>query len=1000
MPNRGIDVNHINNLLGKLSAEPSLPLGVDLAKAILAQMGFDGLRETEDLLLTKLQLPNSERYDRWFKDHQYFRSDRACFEILDANDAPLQAKFYWLKKRSKQYIAGAVHFTPNYEDEEFTQNERYKVGVDFFLSPAANSLFIVLSNRGNLRVVELANKLNNTQIEILQKWQNIARLKEQSALHLTLWDSFQLKEVNKSFYTGIANLFTELLDHLKSQDKDPEASKLFASRLIGRLLFCWFLRKKNIIDESQNYFNPENAESSEYYKDKLEKLFFETLNKPIEDRIFSDNKTPFLNGGLFERHTQEQIWDKEKSLTFPPGFFVRLYQHLNDYNFTTDESTPEYQQIAIDPEMLGKIFENLLATQITESGEQARKAKGTFYTPREIVSYMCKESLRQYLYSKVGEEVKIKNAIDGLLDTTDSQWVSAGTNSKRDILKSYSSNIIKALDELTVLDPACGSGAFPMGMLHLLSQCYERLEPRFEPYKTKLSIIKNNIFGVDIEPMAIEISRLRAWLSIIVDEDSDSKKIEPLPNLDFKFVCANSLIPLENDERQIMDDPNLELKMRSLRDKYFNARTYRSKTDLRNQFNNLTKKENTLLAKSKRQLHLESYQPFNTDSVSMFFDPFFMFGLHKFNIVIANPPYGADLHKKLLTKIKKLVLDTKNMNSAAIFIDYGKNRFIENDGILSYIVPKSLLFSERWFDLVKALLGKVTILVDVEKGFEGVLLEQVLFVLRKSLSEESYTARKFLDGKFIRSIRIPNLVVSKFNAWICDVTSQEIDLACKILSNPKIEFLRNHSITKRGIGMQKLLKPSGDIPVIGGKQILPYGVNGVKGYLNYNSISKETKKYSFMMQPKIIAQNLVAHIQNPSPHLRITSTLDTTGKIFTLDTVNNIIIDEYYDARYILACLNSKLISWYAYRFIYCSAIRTMHFDEEYVNKIPIILPSSDNLRILVDLVNKTMEYLQKNKNKIIDTQLQMLSTEIDQKIYQLYDLTEEDISIITGRYN
>ena len=192
------------------------------------------------------------------------------------------------------------------------------------------------------------------------------------------------------------------------------------------------------------------------------------INLPSEEQQSSlfktDQKTPYLNGGLFEPH--ENDWFKDDNLTLPEGFFVNLYSHFEEFNFTTDESSPEYEQIAIDPEMLGRVFESLLATQIDETGQQARKAKGAFYTPREIVSYMCKESLRNYLYGINSEDERYTKAIDDLLDTSDREWAGAGTNSKRDsVPKEYRTQIISALDDVKVLDPACGSGAFPMGML-------------------------------------------------------------------------------------------------------------------------------------------------------------------------------------------------------------------------------------------------------------------------------------------------------------------------------------------------------------------------------------------------------------------------------------------------------------------------------------------------------------------------------------------------------
>ncbi len=159
---------------------------------------------------------------------------------------------------------------------------------------------------------------------------------------------------------------------------------------------------------------------------------------------------------------------------------------------------------------------------------------------------MCKESLKEYLKTKLPEDNYRDQRLYQLIDAPDKDFQDQDHNWRRD-WKPYKDVIITALDDLKVLDPACGSGAFPIGMLQLLVRVYERLEPRFDGYKAKLQIIEKNIYGIDIEPMAVEIARLRTWLSIIVDEETDSKKIKPLPNLEFKFVCANSLIDLDKN---------------------------------------------------------------------------------------------------------------------------------------------------------------------------------------------------------------------------------------------------------------------------------------------------------------------------------------------------------------------------------------------------------------------------------------------------------------------
>lgn len=757
MPSNNAFSSSVNELLSKLEDNPTIETGIELANQIVSLFGEVNTKSVEDVFESSLELPNAERYDSWFQPHPIFKSDRACFDLADV--PLLQAKFYWLKKRSRQILAGGVHFTPNYEDEEFTHNERYKVGLDFFLSPNGKSLQVVLSNRGNLRIVELSGRLNNTQKEIFEKWIGAGSLKSQEALHTTLWESFKLKSVNQKFYDGVSNSFTELLQHLKSIDKDEEEAKLFSSRLLGRLLFCWFLRKKGIIDESVGYFNAHGADATAYYKQSLERLFFLTLNTPIDERdeltkqhqkvlfpellvddqpsLFkTDQKTPYLNGGLFEPH--ENDWYKDVSLTLPEGFFTNLYDHFEEFNFTTDESSPEYEQIAIDPEMLGRVFESLLATQVDETGQQARKAKGTFYTPREIVSYMCKESLRNYLYNAINNNESIKESIDSLLDISDSEWAKSKSNTLRDKIKDNRTQIIDALDAVTILDPACGSGAYPMGMLQLILKTYERLESRFDPYKTKLSVIQNNIFGVDIEPMAVEISRLRAWLSLIVDED-DPRSVDPLPNLDFKFVCANSLIPLDK-EMGLFSDTGLHQKLKDIRTKYFNARKKHTKKALQDEYYQLTSSEQTsLITDDKRTKQLKSFDPFKNSQPAKFFDEDHMFGMDTgFAIVIGNPPYIS--HDQI--NIDKKTLQSYKVNQAFIdiyclFFELAYNLTKKTEGIVSYITSNSFIKADYGQGL-RNLISKDTSIIslvniDQSQIFETATVNTSILTFRNNI---------------------------------------------------------------------------------------------------------------------------------------------------------------------------------------------------------------------------------------------------------------------------
>ncbi len=606
---------------------------------MIAGFFWDGQLTVKPFRSTKM----GERTKNRFHNLPWHGSDLPCTLEVSWLNIPIDFRFFWLKKASKQIIAWVSNFTHNYEDSPVFADEN--VGIDIILPDSTDKVILVLTNKYVLRTLELYGSLSATQEEILHQWvQDFGGNKK--LIHETLWQSFNIKPLNIKFYQAIARAFTELVQHLERDGIDSHEAKLFTNRLIWRIVFCWFLKKKNIIAEQYNYFElSDQDDSTSYYHSILSTLFFATLNLPVAERtkkvreLGVDIQTPYLNGWLFEK----KAYDTDTKVTFPVKFFHTFFEFLNGYNFTTDESTSSYQQVAVDPEMLGRIFENLLAEQNTETGEQARKAKGAFYTPREIVDFMCKESLKTHISQKLLAvdvvESEREIILEQLFAKSDSEYALYSKNAAYDAIQvKHRWKIIDILDNMTVIDPACGSGAFPMGMMQIILQCYERILPetKFDPVETKKKIIENTLFGVDIEPMAIEISRLRAWLAIIVDE-IDANKVEPLPNLDFKFICANSLIKLHHNEWWLWDKPDLKETLAELRHKYYRSRTTKSKTDIKDKYLSLINDWN--LFESKYSDALKSFNAFDASKPAKFFDPEYMFWESWFDIVIGNPPW-------------------------------------------------------------------------------------------------------------------------------------------------------------------------------------------------------------------------------------------------------------------------------------------------------------------------------------------------------------------------
>lgn len=655
----------IDDLVKKLSNEDdkwmSLAIAIDLAdevlKVILPENSEWEKKLSREARYTG-QLPDplpldtfkNQKQISWFNSHPESTSARSAFKLFYSEDCALESNFFWFSdSATKQKIAAATEYSQNWEDSDLTRKPEYKVGIDFFLTPDTNSLMVVISNHQKLRVLELHGHLSNTQKLILKDKLNGAaaytgiengkqlEFEPQRTIHTTLWNALQLKEVNKQFYGYVASHYAEVVTYLEKNGKKSDDSKQFSSRLLGRLLFIWFLRKMNVIDESIGYFETDDLTATEYYNQRLKQLFFETLNTEVESRASGDLLTPYLNGGLFEAKENDFV---DETIEFPEGYFTRLYNHFDEFNFTTDESSADFELIAVDPEMLGQVFESLLASQTDNEDNNERNNTGSFYTPREIVGYMVKETVRQYLYSKIDETAH--KGIDELLDLSDSQWLNRKSTSSADVWGVNSKKVISeikiALDNFKVLDPAAGSGAFPMGMLQQLLKTYERIEKRFDPYKLKLSIIENNIFGVDIQPMAVEIARLRAWLSVIVDE-KDISNIKPLPNLDFKFIAANSLVKLEDGQADLFADPELDIRLQELRNKYFNAKSPHKKKEYQERYYKLTLGQGNVFD-DERTFQLKSFDPFKNRTAAEFFDPHVMFGITEgFDAVIGNPPY-------------------------------------------------------------------------------------------------------------------------------------------------------------------------------------------------------------------------------------------------------------------------------------------------------------------------------------------------------------------------
>jgi tRNA1(Val) A37 N6-methylase TrmN6 len=448
-----------------------------------------------------------------------------------------------------------------------------------------------------------------------------------------LKDRFAIEVVTKNFYKELSDWYEWAIKSVKFPVGKGEKAHLPAKpnekenrqhliRLITRLIFVWFIKQKKLIpdwifkeDSIKSIlrdFNPNSQVSGNFYNAIIQNLFFATLNKPIKERKFTDDttprthygvntfyrdcisgtyfnkkteiiekfkKVPFLNGGLFEcldsddeRGKDEKIYIdgfsrvKSRSAFIPNILFWGKPENdihegiiaiLNRYNFTIEENTPQEIEVALDPELLGKVFENLLGTYNPETERTARNESGSFYTPREIISYMVDESLISYLTKHIKE----------LSDDEIRSLFYAETLSDRVLSKSE--KIANSLYDIKIIDPAVGSGSFPMAILNQLVAILQRLSAnRFKSiYDMKIYLIENCIYGVDKQPIAVQIAKLRFFITLICDQEQndnpdDNYGIIPLPNLETRFVAADTLIGLSNASHNQLDlNDNQLLKM-------------------------------------------------------------------------------------------------------------------------------------------------------------------------------------------------------------------------------------------------------------------------------------------------------------------------------------------------------------------------------------------------------------------------------------------------------
>lgn len=796
----------------------------------------------------------------------------------------------------------------------------------------------------------------------------------------------------------------------------------------------------------------------------------------------ANSKVPFLNGGLFDCLDDKRrgmyfdgFSDRKESLEslyLPDYLFfgdevgrgIDLSQWYGDrkkrnvsargiidifnrYTFTVEENTPLDQEVSLDPELLGKAFENLLASYNPETQQSARKQTGSFYTPREIVQYMVDESLIAHLKRICGEDMEpqyrhlLSYATDDVNLSEDQQRA-----------------IMNALYDCRVLDPACGSGAFPMGMLQQMVHVLRQIDPentlwrelmekravelsrdaysqenenertaRLEniaqafnrnvndpDYARKLFLIEHCIFGVDIQPIATQISKLRFFISLVVDQRptkdaSDNFGIRPLPNLESNFVTANTLVPLNRERSLFLDNPDVifyESQLKELNHRLFQCKNstkkeelVRSLIDTRRSLAQVMENEGLIGEIGYNQLL--AWDMFDQNASSPFFDPEWMFGVKDgFDIVIGNPPY-TQIRKGIYSKSFFPYSEGKDVgkqNLYKLFVEYSYN-ILKEHGV-SVLIVQSSLMCDMSSTFTRELLLKNTELINViefpknspnanDRVFKSVLQGTCICVFRKGINDLANSFGISINNNLstINNIEIERVCQNEIIAAFPNrkelplITKGEMAIINKIKKLPKLETLLDASLQGNinTIHLKKIQsKEASDLYIAKGANIHRYYIDNELFYGLDNSITRPLVTNNKCAGAVIATQNITGTTDRFRIHATMVECKKT--KFVFLHSVNILYLPNPRTARLVLACLNSRLLDW-----LFRKTSTNNHCNMYELLDLPI--PSNSLLNVAIG------DYV----TKLIDTQGrdQDAMTRLDMILYHLYDLTYDEVLVV-----
>lgn len=758
---------------------------------------------------------------------------------------------------------------------------------------------------------------------------------------------------------------------------DDKLVRDYIKKMFGRIVFLYFLQRKEWLDGNRNYMHDlfVNSDKKDDFLDGvLEPLFFEILNtdKPYRTDAAkalpgSDN-IPYLNGGLFAADEIDELDCK-----FPESLFSKFFDFLDSYNFTIDENDTDDAEIGIDPEMLGRIFENLL---------EDNKDKGAFYTPKEIVDYMCRESIIAYLqndrFTDSGNET-----IRKFVETYDGASLSV---EQRKYLKDK-------LKSVKICDPAIGSGAFPMGLVNLLSKLYSALHLSTDAAVIKRHIMEQNIYGVDIEKGAVDIARLRFWLAMIVEE----KDPIPLPNLHFKIMQGNSLL----ESYQGVDLSDLT-KVKPITRNLFDSEDTERETlvaDLKKYYETSDHAErdrlfNDIIKNVRRQLFAKNITlPQGMDPSAN--EDFFLwhtwftdvFASGGFDIVIGNPPYGANLSEEDKSLYRKLYPETEfKIDTYSLFVLLSF-KLLKDKGIMYYIIPNTLLDNYFEENVQKKLLShKILEINDLsDKIFENAVVHSMIFGYQKISMSSDYTIRCDIgDGLKDDVFFINSSFFEKQQKTLFSIRSWSSRKIYDKLGRDSInlqDVLNIRQAIKSGDDKTYITSTRVSSAYKRGKDVKRFSITEPGLFIHYGSFLACPRTPDIFEQPKILIREAGA---------TITAAIDYNNNYIMSSLYNCILIDKRYSLEYLLGLINSKLFQHLMNKLTFektkgaFTKAKIYHYYE-----LPVKIAASQEQDVISNYVKSIMSKSSSGEDISKDEK------QLNIAIFKLYDLTFDEIQVI-----